>query len=196
MNKEYFENVKNVVLCNFCHSIVDEPCECQECQNIFCKACALKIKEKNEGCPFKCGNFDLRESKLIKNILSNLKFNCKNNCGKIILYDDLKDHYSEEDGKKDVYKEKCEKLEKEIRYLKNKYELLYKFNQITSHNTEKWRFHTKNHIHPLMCVQTFRDEFVCEKCKKKFPKNSVTYYCTLCDYDLCENCKNEEENEK
>ena len=193
-NKEYFQNVKSVVLCNYCHSIVNQPFECLECQNVFCKNCALKLNEKDKGCPFKCKNFELRESKLLKNILSALKFNCKNKCGKIISYDDLKDHYDEEEGKLNIYKEKCEKLENEIKDLKNKYELLYKFNQVTSHLSENWRFHTKKHIHPLMYVQTFREQYTCENCKKIFPKNSLTYYCTLCDFDLCEKCKKEEEN--
>jgi hypothetical protein len=43
----------------------------------------------------------------------------------------------------------------------------------------------KSHIHPLMKVFTERNGWGCDKCKKVFKKNIASFYCTVCDFDLC-----------
>ena len=50
------------------------------------------------------------------------------------------------------------------------------------------------HIHPLVYCITSRDRnpttWRCNKCLKKYEGNEWSFYCTLCDYDLCYNCYN------
>lgn len=48
------------------------------------------------------------------------------------------------------------------------------------------------HEHPLFyCYTTGRPKnntWVCNKCRNSYTKNVPTFYCTFCDFDLCENC--------
>ena len=48
------------------------------------------------------------------------------------------------------------------------------------------------HEHPLFyCYTTGRPKnntWDCNKCRNSYSKNVPTFYCTFCDFDLCENC--------
>ena len=53
------------------------------------------------------------------------------------------------------------------------------------------------HKHRLVYCRTKRTsynivEWVCKRCTEKFDENTWTFYCTLCDYDLCSNCAQNE----
>lgn len=45
------------------------------------------------------------------------------------------------------------------------------------------------HLHPLMRVQTRRTGWSCDNCRTEFEAKEKSYYCSICDYDLCETCK-------
>ena len=60
-------------------------------------------------------------NKFVKNVLSILKFKCRNGCDKIIKYDELEKHYEEECEKID-YKAKYKALLKKYKELKKEYD--------------------------------------------------------------------------
>ena len=49
------------------------------------------------------------------------------------------------------------------------------------------------HRHPLIYCITSRNEktrttWICNECKKNYSENEWSFYCSLCDYDLCYDC--------
>ena len=86
INKENFKLIEYNVVCSICNGIVVSPVQCLECENCFCQSCIEEWKKKQgkDSCPFRCKNPSFRNSRLIKDILSNLKFKCKNGCNQEI----------------------------------------------------------------------------------------------------------------
>ena len=91
INKDYLSSLNDVHKCNICFKIMDNPTDCENCGHSFCYDCINNLK-----CPFGCENKQLKPSSMvIKNILSNLKFNCPNSgCDEVIEYQDVKRHDS------------------------------------------------------------------------------------------------------
>ena len=48
-------------------------------------------------------------------------------------------------------------------------------------------YNTKFHLHPLTLCVTDRP-WLCDNCRKSFSKKEKSYFCSLCDFDLCKNC--------
>ena len=53
----------------------------------------------------------------------------------------------------------------------------------------------KLHHHPLIRLVTKRTGWFCDNCKNYNYREKKSYYCSLCDYDLCETCKRLQFNE-
>ena len=59
------------------------------------------------------------------------------------------------------------------------------------------------HKHPLMYCITSRNSksktsWICNECRNTFYDNEWSFYCSICDYDICYKCyedKNESEND-
>ena len=95
VNKEVFESITDIATCSICTGIVFQPLQCNKCENCFCKSCIAIWKQKDTLCPFKCSDSEFKDpSRIIKNMLSKLIFNCPFNCDKKINYDDLALHES------------------------------------------------------------------------------------------------------
>lgn len=47
--------------------------------------------------------------------------------------------------------------------------------------------HTKKHEHGLVLLFSNRD-WICDNCHSEFSKKEPTYYCSLCDFDICNEC--------
>ena len=45
------------------------------------------------------------------------------------------------------------------------------------------------HHHPLIRLVTKRAGWFCDNCRHNYYRDEKSYYCSLCDYDLCETCK-------
>ena len=63
---------------------------------------------------------------------------------------------------------------------------------------KKWQFKTSWHIHPLSLCESprFSDSYLCNHCGETYLKSDLSYYCTLCDFDICNNCYSIFKNEK
>ena len=93
-NKEYFETLSDFSMCTVCTGIVIEPVQCNKCENCFCKNCINQWCKNCKSCPMKCVSPEFKEpSRLIKNMLSKLIFDCPIKCcDSKIPYDDLLIH--------------------------------------------------------------------------------------------------------
>ena len=109
-------NIKELLICPICLNILISPVQCNKCNKCFCKSCIDIYRDSNTKCPFRCVNPLYLENKFVNNVLSILKFKCKNRCGKIINYEDLEKHYEEE----------CEKIDFKTKYK----ELLKKYKEL------------------------------------------------------------------
>ena len=120
-NKNEVENMIELLKCPICLNILNSPVQCNKCNNCFCKLCIDYYKDSKTKCPFRCENPLYMENKFVKNVLSILKFKCRNGCDKIIKYDELEKHYEEECEKID-YKAKYKALLKKYKELKKEYD--------------------------------------------------------------------------
>ena len=122
-NKNEVENMLELLKCSICLNILLAPVQCNKCNNCFCKLCIEHYQDSKIKCPFRCENPSYLENKFVKNVLSILKFKCKNGCDKIIKYDDPEKHY-EEDCEKIDYKAKYEELLKKHKKLITDYGII------------------------------------------------------------------------
>lgn len=77
INTNFFESIKEIVVCTICSGILVNPRECSLCQNSFCKKCLDEWTCLNDSCPFKCEKSEFKESsRTLKNILEKLIFKC------------------------------------------------------------------------------------------------------------------------
>lgn len=195
INLDECKAIENCMICTICDGVVYQPLQCVKCENLFCKNCIEEWRKKSDSCPYKCQNFELKENKIIKNILSNLKFKCKNGCDIQIPYNDLKEHYEEKCPKLD-FKSKYESLLEQFNKLQVEYDTLAAKNsekeditKIPIQSSISQQIMVAIHLHPLMRVQTRRTGWSCDNCRTEFESKEKSYYCSICDYDLCETCK-------
>ena len=204
INIEDYKVIEQIITCSICCGILYDPVQCIECENCFCLECINDWKKKSDICPFKCKKAKYKESKLAKRVLGILKIKCKNGCGENINYNDIAIHYDE----------KCPKIDYRKKYfeLKNKYDKIVKESKINFfHEDEKdidnieelnkklipdFNFLSKHHKHKLGFVTTSREGWKCNLCKTALSNQVKSYYCTLCDYDLCQDCILKEKKQK
>ena len=204
INIQDYKVIEQLITCSICCCILFEPVQCTECENCFCLDCIKDWKKKSDVCPFKCKNTKYKESKLAKRILSILKIKCKNGCGESINYSDIVSHYEE----------KCPKIDYRAKYfeLKNKYDKILKesknnlireddknYDNIEEMNKQlipDFNYLSKHHKHKLGFVSTNRKGWKCNLCNTSLNNQVKSYYCTLCDYDLCQDCILKEKKEK
>ena len=204
INIQDYKVIEQFITCSICCGIIFEPVQCTECENCFCLECINDWKKKSDICPFKCKITKYKESKYVKRILGIIKVKCKNGCGEEINYNDIVTHYDE----------KCQKIDFKKKYfeLKNKYDKMMKESRINLikeddndyDNVEElnknlipnFNFLSKHHKHKLGFVSTNRKGWRCNLCKTSLNNIVRSYYCTLCDYDLCQDCVLKEKKEK
>ena len=196
INKEAFKAIEFNVVCSICRGIIINPIQCTICENGFCKLCLEDWNKKKGGnsCPFRCTNPTFKNSRLIKNLLSNLIFKCENKCNEQIPYLDLEEHY----------KEKCPKLKIDFKAkyfeYKTKYEnLLKKYkeleisiksgNELGSRPFPNNEYKSKYHEHTLINGANDIHNWICDICKGSYnAKTEGRYRCDECDFDICLKC--------
>lgn len=208
VENETYTAIKNQVICPICYCVKINPKMCQTCQNSICGNCFKSLKS----CPFKCGNFDYKDCRIILDLLSGLSFKCNNGCGEIINFDNLINHY-ENECKKIDFKQKYEmsqrkiaELIKEIGQLKNEKQKQSQNNSNPSNIVDRNNqdniqqndhrpikrapalYDIKSIFHPHPIIYRGNDyPSRCNICNKRFPVNS-TFNCKLCKFDLCDDC--------
>ena len=201
LNREAFMLIEQNVICPICSGILVSPIQCLNCENCFCELCLEEWKKAkgDKNCPFRCANPTFKNSRLIKNILSNIKFKCKNGCKEEIPYLELENHYED----------KCSKLE--IDYKQKYYEFKNKYLEILKKNVElekelkKYKnqnnnnnnvcFNSKYHNHTLYDQTDDESDWICNICNNKYKaKTEKRYNCDDCDFDICLKCKILEES--
>jgi hypothetical protein len=92
MNHEIDRNL----ICSICHEILNDPLECKNCHNCFCKVCIENWRTSNDSCPFRCKEFLLKNPhKIVFDALKNLTFRCNNHlngCTEILSYSGYLQH--------------------------------------------------------------------------------------------------------
>lgn len=130
VNNEQYQVIQNFCICGICKGIVYDPVHCQVCENNFCRKCIEEWNKTSNQCPFKCEGSSFKDSRMMKNLLSILKFRCEKGCSKEIKYDELMKHYEFQCEKIDFQKrhveliEDLEQLENEEKEIEKIIELL------------------------------------------------------------------------
>lgn len=203
LEKENIANLNEIaafeseIMCTICQSILIDPYQCNQCENYFCNNCINIWQKTSRTCPFKCPKFQLKEAKLIKQLLHKITFKCPHKCGNDIPYKEYFKHIDDT----------CPSLtlEKKIQNLKSKMQDLFvelsQFKKVRYILPGKNSFTTENqvliskHKHPLVCINTKdRGGWICDICSKH--GYSESYYCGLCDFDCCLQCQRKEEIKK
>ena len=156
---EIFNSIEDEITCSICSNIKIDPLMCTKCQNSFCSKCIKNSHLKNQ-CPFKCENNNFVPARIVKNLLSKIKFKCMNGCNEKIPYDKLENHYEFE----------CTKIN-----YKNKYQfLLSKFNQLKSDFSELEMNFKKllNFNMNSLIIENQNELFFIYQCIKKHYKNN------------------------
>ena len=101
---EKFQNSNSIdeeLICSICLGVFENPLEINSCQHIFCSICILEsIQKGNNHCPIdrQLINDDLREPRLIKRIIENLKIKCDyttEGCQSIVKIESLSRHHDQ-----------------------------------------------------------------------------------------------------
>ena len=186
INKNDFEKIEDKAICSICNGIIFEPVECINCNNCFCNSCIEKWNKQNKTCPFKCTNFKFRKCEKMNNLLSILIFKCKNGCNEKIPYLELNEH-CKKNCVNQSYKIKYLELKKKVNKLKNENNALKNHNEINN----DFQIKINRHEHPLVLVKTLRPFWICNNCLLQFEEER-SYYCSVCDFDLCIPCLEDE----
>ena len=187
LEQNILNSLYSSIICQYCDCVFNNPIYCKHCGNIMCFSCFEKYmkhyREKKDvnNYPCLCGkNANYKKTQIISEILLKIHFKCRNNCGKILKYSELNNHYLKDCEKID-YSLLYENLFKEFNDLKIKYDKLVEDNNTIN-------IITKYHVHPLSKCRLDRATYICNKCLKEYNGFIPSYYCSLCDYDLCESC--------
>ena len=177
INKNYYEQIKEMIKCIICFNIIEDPVQCSICKYHFCKECIIKLAR----CPMGCQNYEIIPGTSCNELLSGIKIKC-NKCGEEVNYDNIKKHKEED----------CQKIDFKERYfqLKAQYELMLN-NQNNQNNGEyetPGSITTSVHNHPVHIMRHFKCPWTCDICDKTYNQDIPTYNCSLCDFDICYNC--------
>ena len=131
---EIFRALKPLLTCPLCNKIYKDPMLCTGCQGIYCQNCI------NNKCPKNCVNNKLSKSVSKNEMLSKIKYKCKN-CSEEVSQTDIKAHldsnceYKEEFERTKLLSE-IYQTKKELKKLSRKEMEKYNKNEI-KHFTSK-----------------------------------------------------------
>ena len=70
----------------------------------------------------------------------------------------------------------------------------YKLIQQISNGNFPWQKKNNNHSHLLTLIKRGNINWICDICSQNFQKKDSSFYCSLCDFDICFNCLNQNNN--
>ena len=88
---EFYKIFKDSIICPLCLDILIDPVMCMKCQNVYCKSCTNDWLKKDNKCPNRCNEPNYQQCKGKMEILSKLKFKCKE-CHQIFKYNECEKH--------------------------------------------------------------------------------------------------------
>ena len=186
VNKEFYEGIKDVINCMICSCIIEDPIQCNKCQNLFCRKCIDDWTNKKKICPLDCTNNKFISAHLCKSLISQIIIQCK--CGEKISYVKYKKHqlvcpiYNDNVDINKLYLELKQKYDKLVEEKKKEEE------EYTSFKNEAYIL-LPTHKHKLKIIRRFINNlWFCNGCGNKYNFNIPSYHCTLCDYDICYHC--------
>ena len=104
---EFCETVREILpnfTCSICKDLLEDSVMIKQCDHIFCRSCLTEwVKSQNKGTNAPCpecrelfASSDVKELRVIRNMLSTFEFKCVHEpCNEIIRYDDLNAHPQE-----------------------------------------------------------------------------------------------------
>ena len=101
IENQLYLSLKDLLICPYCQELIKDPFMCSKCQKNYCKKC-LEEYSNMKKCPNDNKESEFKHSIMINEMLSKLKYKCKN-CKKEIFQSDIKAHLEE----------KCEYIEDE-----------------------------------------------------------------------------------
>ena len=108
INKDFFENVKEMLTCCICTGVLVDPMQCSSCENCFCRSCIENWIKKAHTCPYKCSSPRIKEGgRMVKNLLEKLIFKCENECGVVNLTYKKKIEHIKQCIKRSIICENC-----------------------------------------------------------------------------------------
>ena len=177
INKQYLENIRDMVTCIICLNIEEDPIQYELCSHSYCLECINKLSR----CPMGCQEFKFVPSQLCQDLLSGIKIKCL--CGNEVNYNNIKKH-TEEECKKIDFKERYLLLKKEYKILKEEIDNPKAINE----NERAGCIKSFLHKHPIQIMRHFRNAWTCDICENSFNQDIPSYNCTLCDFDVCYKC--------
>ena len=90
VENDLFRELKNLMICPSCQNIYKEPMMCSSCQKVYCKRCIENYINIGE-CPNNCDNSKFIKSISKNELLSKIKYKCKN-CNEEVFNDSIKTH--------------------------------------------------------------------------------------------------------
>ena len=101
---QLYLSLKDLLICPYCHKLLKNPFMCSKCQKNYCKKC-LEEYSKMKKCPNDNKESEFKHSIMINEMLSKLKYKCKN-CKKEIIQSDIKSHLEEKCKHVEIEREK------------------------------------------------------------------------------------------
>ena len=93
IENQLYLSLKDLLICPYCQELIKNPFMCSKCQKNYCKKC-LEEYSNMKKCPNDNKESEFKHSIMINEMLSKLKYKCKN-CKKEIIQSDIKSHLEE-----------------------------------------------------------------------------------------------------
>jgi len=87
----------------------------------------------------------------------------------------------------EMHKETCVKVQERKRnfQFKQQNNALFKKDNENKSILNEYTIKTSLYQHPIMCLRSFLQTWVCDSCNHSFYDDTPAYYCTLCNFSLC-----------
>ena len=93
IENQLYLSLKDLLICPYCQELIKNPFMCSKCQKNYCKKC-LEDYSNMKKCTNDNKESEFKHSIMINEMLSKLKYKCKN-CKKEIFQCDIKSHLEE-----------------------------------------------------------------------------------------------------
>ena len=105
VESELYLKLKDLLICPICKKLYKDPLMCSGCQSTYCQRC-IENYIKNNICPKNCKKIKFSKSISKNELLSKLKYKCKN-CQEEVIQSNIKAHLESN----------CEKKEEKVKTL-------------------------------------------------------------------------------